>query len=155
MNKIVINKTPNADTRTAVGEVTKAMLLDSSKQHIAHVRQGCEYFADMLLDVGEQHDWTKISFLDQFYEDSQTGKTGVDFKSLPWFQQHLQERHHLNDRCPDDVNLIDVLERVIDITMAGMSRSGAIYDAELDADILVRAYKNTVKLLAAAVELEE
>ena len=154
MEKIKISKTPNADTRTAQGVVTKEMLLDSSKEHINHVRAGCNHFADMLHETGEKHDWTKIKYIDQFYTDTQTTKTGADFKALPWYQSHLQERHHLNDRCPDDVNLIDVLERVIDITMAGMSRSGVIFDDTIDSDILQRAYKNTIELLKSHIEVE-
>ena len=54
---------------------------------------------------------------------------------------------HLLDRCPDDVNLIDVLERIADISMAGMARSGVVYDDELDPEILTKAFKNTLKLM--------
>ena len=51
------------------------------------------------------------------------------------------------DRCPLDVNLIDVIERVCDICMAGLARSGEVYDDKLAPEILERAYQNTIKLL--------
>lgn len=150
---IKITKTPNADSRTMQGEVTKEMLLDSSMAHIEHVRNGCKFFSDMLIDAGEAHDYTKIEHIDQFYADTQTTKTGAAFKALPWYQLHMQERHHLNDRCPEDVTLIDILERVIDITMAGMARSGVIFDDKIDSEILQRAYKNTIELLKNNIDV--
>lgn len=152
---IQINKTPNADTRTANDEMSKAVLLKNSAEHIKHVNDGCLFFADMLKQAGKDHDHTKIEHIDQFYEDAQSGNFGAAFKAMRWFQIHLTERHHLNDRCPEDVNLIDVLERVIDITMAGLARSGEIYDVDIDPAILVKAYRNTVELLKRNVEVSE
>jgi len=73
---------------------------------------------------------------------------------MHWYKDlHLQERHHLNDKCPEDVNLFDVLERIADGVMAGLARSGDVYEEELDVEILARAYKNTQSLLKANVEV--
>ena len=152
---IKIKKRPTADSRTAIGEPSKVDLLESSMMHIDDVKKGCSFFAIMLLAAGNDHDWTKIKYIDEFYKDYSQKLQGEAFKKAPWFQKHLEERHHLNDRCPDDVNLVDVIERVIDITMAGMARSGYVYDDELDAKILQRAYKNTIQLLQKHIEVGE
>ncbi|MCL1789873.1 MAG: hypothetical protein FWG40_00690 [Peptococcaceae bacterium] len=150
---IAIKKSNNADSRTMDGKPNKQVLLNESMQHIEDVRKGCKYFADKLIEIGERHDHTKIEGIDQFFADYATGVTGAGFKAMKWFQLHMTERHHLNDRCPDDVTLLDVLERVIDITMAGMGRSGSVYDDTLDAGILQRAYTNTVRMLKEEIEV--
>ncbi|MDE7347681.1 MAG: hypothetical protein K2N48_13195 [Muribaculaceae bacterium] len=45
------------------------------------------------------------------------------------------------------MNLIDVLEHVVDCTMAGMARSGEIYDIDIDPNVLTVAVQNTSKLI--------
>ena len=153
---IEITKTPNADTRTATKPLDRDTLLSSSKEHITHVAKAMRLFSDKLLEAAEKHDWTKIDYIDEFVRDAQTGKTGKDFKNLEWHQKHVTlERHHLNDRCPDDVNLIDVLERVADISMAALARSGKIYDDTLPVEILQKAYKNTIELLISQTIVSE
>ena len=152
---IKIKKSPNADSRTAEGNTSKSELLGNSVQHIGDVQKGLAWFAEKLIEAGAIHDHTKISGIDDFYDSFSKGLTGEAFKAEKWAQLHyLTERHHLNDHCPEDVTLIDVLERVADITMAGMGRSGKIYDATLDPEILQRAYGNTVKLLADQIVVE-
>lgn len=154
--KIIIEKTPNADTRTATIPLTRDILLEGSLAHICHVKNGIAYFKDMLDDSAKKHDWTKIEYIDEFFADAQSGAKGDAFKNLRWFKRHVTtERHHVNDFCHDDINLIDILERVADITMAGMSRSGNVYTDELPADILQRAYKNTILMLKENIETIE
>jgi L-aminopeptidase/D-esterase-like protein len=51
--------------------------------------------------------------------------------------------------------MLDVLERIADIVTAGMARSGTIYDDNLDPDILVLAYKNTIELLKSNIKIVE
>ena len=155
---IKINKSPSADSRTTdVTKVTKDKLFESSKEHISDVGQAVQFFIDMLFKAAINHDYTKIDDpeekgLTSFYNSFSKGLTGDAFKAEPWFRRHIiEERHHLNDHCPDDVTLIDVLERVADITTAGMARSGSIYDDTLDPDILVKAYKNTINLLQRSI----
>lgn len=157
MTVIEITKTPNADTRTATKPIDRETLLQSSNEHIGHVSAGLEFFSEMLNEAAKKHDWTKIEFIDEFVRDAQTAMgSGKNFKELPWFKRHVgTERHHVLDRCPEDVTLIDLLERIADITMAGMSRSGIIYDDEIPAEILQRAYKNTIELLKHNVVVKE
>ena len=147
---IKIKPSPTADSRTAIGEVSKEQLLKSSKQHIGDVSQALEYFSEKLEEAAGKHDYTKIdrAGIDAFYDAFSKRLTGDAFKAEPWFRRHVtEERHHLNDHCPEDVNLIDVLERIADITMAGMARSGKVFDDTLSAEILQKAYQNTIKLL--------
>lgn len=144
-----IRRSRSADTRSAEHEVTKEELLYNSEQHIGDVRQAMRYFAERLLAIAEKHDWTKIDGIDQFHKDfQQVQQHGGNFKELPWHRRHVaEERHHLTDCVPDDVNLFDVLERIADITMAGMARSGLVYPDYLSSDVLMQAYQNTIELL--------
>lgn len=148
-----IRRSRSADTRSADHEVTKEELLYNSEQHIGDVRQAMRYFAERLLATAEKHDWTKIDGIDQFHQDfQQTQQHGAKFEELPWYRRHVaEERHHLTDRVPDDVNLFDVLERIADITMAGMARNGLVFPDSLPPDVLVKAYQNTIELLKKEV----
>jgi hypothetical protein len=152
MNKVIIQATPNADTRTAT-EFTKELLLSDTKKHIKAVCLVLWELAGDLYHNGLKHDKTKLSDLDQFFQDFQSKKTGAEFKKLPWWQVHLTERHHLNDRCPDDVNILDVLEMVADGVCAGKARSGAVYPIEISNEILQKALRNTQKMLEESVEV--
>jgi len=148
---IKIKKTPNADSRSAIGSPSKEELLRSTYQHIEDVQQAMAWMGGQLVKSAFSHDHTKISGIDDFYESFSSGLSEQEFKAGKFFQNHITERHHLKDRCPDDVNLFDVLERIADIVTAGMARSGTIYEESLDPDILVRAYTNTIKLLQANI----
>lgn len=148
--KILIKRSPNADTRTADKPVTKKELLQQTYSHIDDVNN----VGNMLINIFEnqikQHDHTKIEGIDQFYKDFTTGKKDGNFKELPWWQLHMTERHHLNDSVPDDVNLLDVLEMVIDCTVAGLARAGSadkIYPITIPQDVLQKAIDNTKQLI--------
>jgi len=148
---IKIVKSQYADTSAPSGAVNKDVLLANSKLHISDVSAAMRWMANQLEIAGDLHDWTKIKFIDEFYRDFEDNR-----KNENWFKSiHLQERHHLTDRCPDDVNLFDVLERIADITMAGMARSGKTYDDDLSPALLTRAYKNTIELLKKNIEVVE
>ena len=78
------------------------------------------------------------------------------FKQTEWWDKHRKiNRHHLlqEDGVPQDVNLIDVLDMIADCVMAGMARSGEVYPLNLDPDVLMRAFQNTVELLKQHVEV--
>lgn len=155
MKKIKIKKSENADTRSAKGNVTKEDLLNNSLSHIQDVKNVGYLFSELLKEQVEKHDYTKIQDIDMFYKDFASGLQGKEFKSLPWYQKHLTERHHLNDRCPEDVNLIDVLEMVIDCSVAGLARSGNIFPIKIDNEILQKAIENTKQMIIDNVEVEE
>ena len=152
-NKITIVKSPNADTRTAKKDITKDELLSQTVSHIFDVQRVGVMLADMLKNQLSEHDHTKIDHIDEFYKDFTTRFEGYEFKKLPWWQIHKTERHHLNDSVPDDVNLIDVLEMVIDCTVAGLARSGSVYDITIPNEVLVKAINNTKDLIINNTEV--
>jgi len=152
---IRIKSSPTADSRTAVGDPSKEDLLNSSVQHIGDVQKAIAWLAGKLIEAGSIHDHTKISGIDNFYDSYSRKLANDQFKAEKWFKLHLiEERHHLNDFCPEDVTLIDVLERIADITTAGMARSGSVYSDNLDPVILQKAYKNTIDLLIKNIKVD-
>lgn len=154
---IKIKMSKNCDTRSAENTVSKKELLESSKKHIGDVKKAMRYLADLLMWASEKHDWTKISLIDQFYDDFHfVQKNGGNFKCLPWYRCHItEERHHLAENVADDVTLIDVIEQIADITMAGLARNGKIRNEILPAKTLKKAYLNTIKLLQNQTEVEK
>ena len=103
--------------------------------------------SNMIIEQGQNHDWTKIKYFDSFYKDISSGKVGKEFFKLDWWQIHRTERHHLNDRVPEDVNLIDVIEMLCDCVIAGIARTGDVYPIILTNDLLQKAVQNTVDML--------
>lgn len=150
-----IKKSENADTRSAKGNVSKEDLIKNSLLHIKDVINVGNWFADLLKEQVLKHDYTKIKYIDMFYKDFTSGMQGKAFKELKWYQKHLTERHHLNDKCPEDVNLIDVLEMVIDCSVAGLARSGEIYPIKIKNEVLQKAVENTKNLIVNNVEIIE
>ena len=156
-NKITIQKSITADTRSADKIVSKKELLKSSEQHIEDVRKAIKYIIERLEEIALLHDYTKVFDIDGFYADF--NKTQLepktDFKKLDWYQKHItEERHHINDNCPDDITLFDILEMIADVTMAGLARTGDVFPLEVDEKILKKAVKNTVDEIVANTEVK-
>lgn len=149
---IHIEKSSTADTRTCDwSKVDKDTLLASSRQHIGDVVDGMFFFIDKLDRAAAIHDQDKIDDIDHFHADFQTG-----FKQTGWWDAHLKlNRHHIDkaDGVPADVNLVDVIEHIVDCVMAGMARSGSVYELKLPDDVLRAAFNNTVDLLKANVKV--
>ena len=154
--KIRIRMSPSADTRTADNMVSKDELRQSSEMHILDVQRAMKWLENKMEEAAKRHDWTKIEYLNQFYKQfhnaQETGEWGNG-----WYDKiHIvKERHHLNDNCPDNVSLIDVLEMLCDCVMAGLARTGEYHPEEPDPEILVRAYRNTAKMLVENTEIVE
>lgn len=151
---ITIKKSETADTRTCdFANTSKDTLLVSSLQHIGDVVKALAFFQSKLTEAAGEHDFDKLTGIDHFHRDFVTG-----FKETGWWDEHRKmHRHHLDhaDGVPDDVNLIDVLEHIADCVMAGMARSGRVYDLKLSDELLQTAFRNTVELLKTQVELGE
>lgn len=157
-DKIIIKRSPNADTRTSKGDITKKELLQQTYSHIDDVNNVGIWLADKFKEQIKNHDHTKVEGIDQFYEDFTTGMQDGEFKKLPWWQLHMTERHHLNDSVPEDVNLLDVLEMVIDCTVAGLARGGSadkIYPITIPQEVLELAIDNTKNLIIDNTKLED
>lgn len=157
MEKIIIKKNPNGDTRTAKKDVSFEEFQEANDSHIADVYNVMRALAEKVKDAGGNHDTTKKSKEKEFYNDFlATMNDGFNFVKGDWWKNHVEsERHHLLAHCPDDVNLIDVLEMVVDCTVAGLARSGEVRPMEINADILSKAVENTSKLIQDMTKLED
>ena len=154
---ITINKNSNGDTRTAKKDVS---LDEFRKSNDMHRKDICDVMSVLALNIkvkGSMHDYTKTLYDKLFYKNFlSTINNGTDFVKDEWYQLHIEkERHHLLSRCPDDVNLLDVLEMVVDCVCAGMSRSGEVRPVEIDVEILNKALANTTTLIKNMIELKE
>jgi hypothetical protein len=134
-----------------VGQVTKEMLLESSRQHIGDVVKAMAFFSGKLVEAAGAHDYDKLTAIDWFFSDFRT-----KFVEHGWWDNHRKiHRHHLGqeDGVPEDVNLLDVLEYIADCVMAGKARSGSVYPLVASAELLQRAFQNTVDLISSEVEV--
>lgn len=149
MKKIKIRRNPNGDTRTATKDVSFLQFQNANDMHKDDVLDSMIYLSRLIKNRGIKHDYTKKTAEKQFYKDFlETMNEGSDFIHSKWYQYHIEkERHHLLSRCPEDVNLIDVLEMISDCVCAGLARSGEVRDLEISPDILEKAVTNTVQLL--------
>jgi hypothetical protein len=149
---IYIHKSETADTRTCdVAKVTREILLSSSQQHISDVVKALAFLSGKITEAAGKHDDDKLTAIDWFHSDFATG-----FKETGWWDNHRKiTRHHLDkpDGVPKDVNLIDVLEHISDCVMAGMARSGGVYELKLPEELLQLAFRNTVELLKNQVTM--
>lgn len=154
---IKIKKNPNGDTRTAPKNVSFEEFQKANNMHISDVNNVMEFLSNRVRFRGVLHDYTKKSQEKLFYDNFlSTMNHGTDFTKDKWYQFHVQmERHHLLSHCPDDVNLIDVLEMIVDCTCAGLARSGEVRPMEINDDILHKAIDNTVEFIKSIVEVEE
>ena len=129
---IEITKSPNADSRTSKDELTVDELRKSTESHIKDVSKGLGFIAELIQSRGAFH----------------AALTSGKIKETNWYQKHItEERHHLKSYVHNDITLVDVIEHVVDCTMAGLARSGDVYDIDLSPDVLVLAVNNTVELL--------
>lgn len=147
---IEIRKSATADTRTCdYASVSRDQLFESSLQHIEDVRMALRFFSERIMDSAAAHDRDKLTDVAGFHNDFVTG-----FAQTGWWDRHRRlNRHHLTheDGIPEDVNLVDVLDFVADCVMAGMGRSGSVYQLNLPDGLLQRAFQNTVTLLKSNV----
>jgi hypothetical protein len=151
---IYIKKSETADTRTCdYKNVSEQKLLDSSYQHIMDVFNASLFLWEEIQNRFNNHDRDKITGITQFHKDFTTG-----FAEHTWWDNHKKiSRHHLHETCVDydKIDLIDVLEYISDCVMAGMARSGSVYDLQISNELLQMAFKNTVNLLKRNVEVVE
>ncbi len=147
---IKIKPSQTADTRTCdFKNTSKETLLESSRTHIGDVVKALAFFQSKLTQAAGEHDYDKLTAIDWFHSDFVTG-----FKETGWYDNHRKiHRHHIDkdDGVPKDVNLIDVIEHISDCVMAGMARSGSVYELKLSDELLQSAFKNTVDLLKSQV----
>ena len=160
METIRIKTNKLGDTRTATHIPSISQFEQANRLHQEDVKNMMRAIASEIRDRGLVHDFTKTteSLKSLFYRELCATIEGKmdDFTAGNWYSEHCTyERHHLNVRCPDDVNLIDVIEMLCDCVCAGMARSGEVRPVEIDADILEKAVQNTITMLTDAIEIVE
>lgn len=159
IEKVKIKRNTNGDTRVAVKVPTFEKFKNANYSHWADVNNMMDSVSKEIRNTGANHDWTKIREPNQsmFYRDlCNTIEGRMNFEDGEWSKSHYSlERHHLLRNCPENVNLIDVLEMICDCVCAGMARSGSVCDLEISPEILEAAVRNTVEMCKEAVELED
>ena len=138
------------DTRTANRKPSFDEFRAANGSHMTDVEDVMLEIAKLIRKAGLEHDYTKKFYEPEFYADFCKVLDGStkNFTDMEWYQTHIrEERHHINNRCPDDVDLIDIIEHIVDCCCAGKTRSGYISPVVIDPEILKRAVDNTVKLI--------
>lgn len=142
-----IQKSNNADSRTATSKRKEDLMIDTMK-HIKDVQSVMNILATKLIENSIKHDHTKIESFDSFYDDWSSNE-GY-FMNKEWYKHHVMtERHHSSAFVHDDYNLLDILEEIVDKVCAGKGRSGGVnLDYFIYSDELLRmALKNTITLV--------
>lgn len=145
-----IKKNNLGDTRTADRMPTIDEFQEANVSHMNDVDNVMGGIGQLIFKAGSEHDHTKLDYEAEFYADFCKVLEGSTehFVDMKWYGKHIrEERHHINSRCPEDVDLIDVIEHIVDCCCAGKTRSGYIAPITIDPDILRRAVENTVKLI--------
>lgn len=156
---IEIKRNTDGDSRVATKVPTFVEFTDSNRYHRNDVKSLMDEFARIIKNIGENHDWSKVDepFRSLFYRDLCNSIEGkINFSDGEWYKMHYStERHHLMSSVPEDVNLFDVIEMIADCVCAGMARSGEVKPIEINSDILLEAFNNTVELAKSRVILDE
>lgn len=160
METVKIKRNTLGDTRTAEKVPTISEFNRANDSHRTDVRSMMGAVAESIRGRGTEHDRMKMFEPERslFYRElCATIEGKMDFvRDGEWYERHCkEERHHLNAYCPDDVNLIDVIEMICDCVCAGMARSGAVRPVEIRSEILQKAVENTTKMLSDTVILED
>jgi hypothetical protein len=149
-NVIDIKANNLGDTRTANRKPYFKEFQDANRCHMNDVQYVMHEIAKLIRRAGNDHDYTKELYESEFYVDFCKVLDGSTekFTDMEWYQTHIrEERHHINSRCPDDVDLIDIIEHIVDCCCAGKTRSGYISPVVIDPEILKKAVETTVKLI--------
>ena len=160
MRQTKIKKNSLGDTRTATIVPTFGEFNVANTSHREDVKSMMSSLADAIKTTGEYHDITKIQEPERslFYRElcAKIEDKIDSFTDGEWYPMHCKtERHHLNEHCPDDVNLIDVLEMICDCVCAGMARRGSVYPVTIPNEILQKAVENTVNMCIDSVRLND
>ena len=142
--KIVLTPDNHGDSRHAPKDTTFEQFHQANLNHIRDVRNVMTRLSIILDQQGKIHDWTKLRYENEFWEDFWS----KDFVNGKWYQRHVHtEKHHPTSYCHDDIDLLDIIEMVVDCVCAGKARAGEVRPMEINAEILKKAFENTVKLV--------
>lgn len=158
MGNIKIKRNSLGDTRTATRVPSISEFNQANNMHREDVKKMMDNMADLIKDSGISHDHTKVfePYRSTFYRElCATIEGKMNFEEGEWYPFHCEsERHHLDRSCPEDVNLLDVIEMICDCVCAGMARSGSVRPITINSELLQKAVANTVDLCKGSVILE-
>ena len=156
---IIIKKASTVD-ETATDEEFKDSNFSGTYMHISDVQKGCAFIANKIIEAGIQHDNTKMSLADMAL-CAENRKNNVPVRETEWYKSHIKNnRHHYSqhEQCPDDYNLIDVIESLVDCVMAVKARRGQTAKMSTDyisPELLAKAFKNTIEMLENEIIVED
>ena len=152
LHEVSIKKTDNPE----LGYTDENKLKEDIEQHRVDVCHVMDMISAHMTDIGVAHDWTKIAYFDKFAQDTLERLDTPEFKERDWYSIHTSlERHHVNAHVPEDVDLFDIIEMIVDCIVAGMARS--TFNPEFlvlkDENVLEDAYWNTIEKLEDKIKL--
>ena len=155
---VEIDKSPNADSRTAdKGKVSFEDFSKATDMHREDVKNVIYELARRLREIGDKHDWTKKEQEDEYYDSYVTSKkNGTDFHNSDWYKNHVkEERHHIKYHVAPDINLLDILEVICDHCCDELVEKGKVGKMDIDEDVLMKAFNNTVELVKSFIRLDD
>ena len=66
-----------------------------------------------------------------------------------------QERHHIKYHVAEDINLLDILECICDHCCDELVEKGKVGKMDIDPDVLMKAFENTVDLVKGFIRLDD
>ena len=156
MKKVVVNR-QNEKIQVGGIDFNEIDIIDAT---YAHKQNVLDIFRELFYKGEEQvqnHDYTKTKNIDEYTRALKTSFANDVITGENWRDMHYKkERHHLNNHVPDDVNLLDVMEMICDVVAAARARHGYVLEpVTIPADVLQRAFKNTVNLVLDNTETAE
>ena len=155
--RIKLKRNGCGDSRHAPKDTTFEQFHEANLSHITDVQNVMTRVSIILNLQGKKHDWTKLEFEDEFWQDFQDSLlNNGDFVNGKWYQRHVHtEKHHPTSYCHEDIDLLDIIEMIVDCVCAGKARAGKVRPMEINDEILKKAFENTVKLVDDLTEVDE
>ena len=146
---IIIKRVHYLDEMATDEEIKDSEFFDTY-MHIQDVQKGCAFIANKIIEAGIKHDDAKMT-ADSVNTKIEEHRAGVSHTDSEWLKSHRKNsRHHWHqlEHCPDDFNLIDVMESLIDCVMAVKARKGQTAKMSTDyisSDLLAKTFKTLLK----------
>lgn len=145
--KLGIKYNPNSDSSYAEKEPNLEEMVDACVTHNKNISSVLYTLANSIKKRGDKHDWSIMTSLDEYTEAYIASLRGAnEFENSEYFLQHaLLENHHLDKIHNENTNLFDVIEYIVDRSVISKERNDPSKTIELDPQILIEAFNNTIK----------
>lgn len=125
--------------------------------HKANIKRTFKLILNELKYRAKVHDHSKVESLPLQYEVTKRyiGRSEQyhSIKDNEAFAYHVKnERHHLQSFVPDDVNLFDVIELIVDCITCSVERQKDFRAIDITDKTLMLAFNNTCKQLLELLE---